>query len=804
MSHLATQRLLLMIALLLLCDGTPFISESPASLIAVLISVLILCFKGGPEVADKHRRTSVGVATYGLACAAVGATGLQKEGAALILLMSTLLTSKQLQKVATAGLVLIVLYNTCPGWSQVQTINISIAGQPLALESLMPESVILVGIVLGMETPWYLLAAPLLLGIPLLGAWATVTISPASKLGNCLPMVEDVCRAGLAFGAVAVLSVKNASSWPGRQVTNGMLAAERRLFWNGYLSRFSEALVRCRMTILTGVAVVLLATYVMTRVALPLECPNSAAIGVLDEGGMDWEVPRTGHYGSFSLGMFGLLPKYAEAAGIRIEKICVAPGQEIAEAALQPYKCVMLFNNCRLWDNAEIEAVTKYIRSGGTLIAFVDHTDVFGLASTGGRLFENFGLRINFDSAFPLRRSWRGCVDPVNAARMIWKHSIIERGLGWGIGASLTTSREWEPILVGRYAFSDHGIRSNVVGSLLGDYELDVGECWSGQVLACERDLGRGRMMVFGDTSFMQNGSVMSNFEERVLPLLRYGTSSAVNISIIIYWLYTVMLVSAGALALYMAMNSNDVVLLLALSALLLIPMGLRPNFSIASRMGCGRRTIAILNDFGSDIGHQESHYNSDFSLYVSAARQNYETVPMRTGDPRLMDCGAAVIYAPWVTISQAEIATLTKYVGRGGCLILFASGIHAAVMSPLLRDFGLTGGRLITGKNLKREYDDNAARICSFLEPGRIELLSPQVPAAEGGSMENDILYEVGNCPIICRVKYKAGSLVWVCDSKFLSENNMESMQSYDAYNLSYLEQLIRGAIDGQLPHSK
>lgn len=69
---------------------------------------------------------------------------------------------------------------------------------------------------------------------------------------------------------------------------------------------------------------------------------------------------------------------------------------------------------------------------------------------------------------------------------------------------------------------------------------------------------------------------------------------------------------------------------------------------------------------------------------------------------------------------------------------------------------------------------------------------------------MENDILYEVGNCPIICRVKYKAGSLVWVCDSKFLSENNMESMQSYDAYNLSYLEQLIRGAIDGQLPHSK
>ena len=88
------------------------------------------------------------------------------------------------------------------------------------------------------------------------------------------------------------------------------------------------------------------------------------------------------------------------------------------------------------------------------------------------------------------------------------------------VGASLELSGNAGPLLVGRYAFSDAGIRENVMGSLLGNYHYDRGERLGDVTLVATATHGRGRVVVWGDTSAFQG--VSSFYPEVVGPMLAW------------------------------------------------------------------------------------------------------------------------------------------------------------------------------------------------------------------------------------------------------------------------------------------
>ena len=107
---------------------------------------------------------------------------------------------------------------------------------------------------------------------------------------------------------------------------------------------------------------------------------------------------------------------------------------------------------------------------GGSLLVLGDHTDVFGLMRGFNTLLGPLGIRFRFDSAYKARETWRGCqaaapdLDRMGMGRR--EPRSRRRRFAW------SSADHARPLLVGRYAFSDAGIRENVMGSLPGQLPL--------------------------------------------------------------------------------------------------------------------------------------------------------------------------------------------------------------------------------------------------------------------------------------------------------------------------------------------
>ena len=236
---------------------------------------------------------------------------------------------------------------------------------------------------------------------------------------------------------------------------------------------------RARKTLLTIVlASVLFAGVVSSGGPLVLEPPNRSIL-VHNRGGLDWKRPVFGKFGSFSSGMFGLLPVYARENGFEFD---VLDKDSIEGSDLSNTQVLVLINSPKQWSSAEKAVISEFVSDGGSLLVLGDHTDVFGLMKGFNPLIEDFGIRFKFDSAYYSESGWRGCC-------AISPHTVTSKwdlkGHGVAIGASLDLLREARPLLVGRYAHSDDGVANNKIGSFLGNYSLDEGEKIGNLPLVC-------------------------------------------------------------------------------------------------------------------------------------------------------------------------------------------------------------------------------------------------------------------------------------------------------------------------------
>ena len=173
----------------------------------------------------------------------------------------------------------------------------------------------------------------------------------------------------------------------------------------------------------------------------------------------------------------------------------------------------MLINSPKDLGERERRTILDFVARGGSLLVLGDHTDVFGLMKGFNSLLGPLGIRFRFDSAYKARETWRGCQAAAPDA-IAWGWDNENPGVA--VGASLELSGSARPLLVGRYGFSDIGIRENVMGSFLGNYHYDKGERLGDVVLVATTTYGRGRVVVWGDTSAFQG--VSSNYSQRRRP----------------------------------------------------------------------------------------------------------------------------------------------------------------------------------------------------------------------------------------------------------------------------------------------
>ncbi len=243
----------------------------------------------------------------------------------------------------------------------------------------------------------------------------------------------------------------------------------------------------------------LLAGWALTNFpAAPRPAPLKVAL--YKEGFLNWMTPNHQMYGSRSAGMFGNLPLLCERMGWRAEII-----PNIDRETLADFDLLCLMNLKDPLPPDAPQAIWEFVERGGSLLSLGDHT----FYKHDGRLIINdpirpANIRYAFDSAYYFIGGWlhsiryrphpttAGLADRTNEA-------------GCVVGASLDIRYPAAPVIIGKWGWSDPGDDAAVQQGYMGNSRFDRGEPLGDLVLVAAQNVGRGRVIVVGDTSGFVN-----------------------------------------------------------------------------------------------------------------------------------------------------------------------------------------------------------------------------------------------------------------------------------------------------------
>ncbi len=249
-------------------------------------------------------------------------------------------------------------------------------------------------------------------------------------------------------------------------------------------------------------------------------CPSRMrhAAGLYSEGLLDWHVPDMRRLGLANSGMFGLFRRDLEAWMSPAGEQVLAGGESgacgtaaimdsLSESSLAGLDLLVVINPSRCPTRPELALLEEFVREGNSLLVLGDHTDIGNSREPLNAILGFTGIRFNYDSAVPLRRSWLGCLElRGHTVTSGIKNPVM---LQVGIGASLEIERRATPLIVARYGFADAGNPANRGrGGYMGNVVQEAGERVGGLVLAACEVIGEGRVLVFGDTSPFQNAAL--------------------------------------------------------------------------------------------------------------------------------------------------------------------------------------------------------------------------------------------------------------------------------------------------------
>jgi hypothetical protein len=507
-------------------------------------------------------------------------------------------------------------------------------------------------------------------------------------------------------------------------------------------------------------------------------------VAFLNVGGLDWKRPNVEEVGVYSTGMFGLLPVYLESFGWEVRSV----GIEEAIALTPETARVLVVINCHHeWSLEERESIDRFVRSGGSLLVLGDHTDVFGLMRGLNTLLADWGIEFCFDSAYYAKKSWEG--------GLTWTPGLLDLGLpacasGIAIGASLHVRYPARSILRARYGFSDEGDRENWMGSFLGNYSYDPGERLGDIDVIAGVRRGRGRVVVFGDTSGFQNGSLATSHVLHVERLLRdLSRIPRPGLSAVAETLCAAALLACVAWA---------TVGLGARGRSMLI--GLAVGFLIA---GCARwlrtpcpelrdgdlaRSLIMDDSHFPDTGHYRANWNTIVPLETAAMRSGLLVHHMDRWDARVLSAARAVaIVAPTRTLEERETEDLLGFVRAGGTVILAANGEPSSCLRPFLSRLGVE----IDSRHMGPIPDESRQieREPRFVDASRIHL----TPGHEARA-----LYAYGEDVLAVALPEGRGQVLVVGDGRFFSSRNVEGIWGWWSGNVRFLLDIFATYCDG------
>jgi hypothetical protein len=446
-------------------------------------------------------------------------------------------------------------------------------------------------------------------------------------------------------------------------------------------------------------------------------------------------------------------------------------------------------------------------------------------------LLESTGIKINPDTADFFPDHWLYALSAL-------PHPIT-RELNFdlttsSVGASLNLSGSARPLIIGRFAFSDSA--NQTAPGHLGDRLYEPGEALGDQVIAACDTYGKGKVLVFGDTSWIFNNELpfryqllynsaswltegKSDLEDYqysasafilLLGLAAYFFAGRVFIGRIFAGRNSVSRPSSGSHTIENNTGRGQsglsllLLICIALAAALSLGLAASINDSRTAALQVPQEEVAWI-DFTHLNQLNSENYRDDgvAGLTENLFRNGYlpQVLQKDQDISGILKGSAAIIIAPNEDYTAKEAQEIQQFVNSGGLLILSAGYKSAGPLSPILKSFGLeigdtplgsfpwieethaTGGQAIVSPENLRLYWHKP----KFMEAYPVRADGDYTPIT--WMRYNGVVYN-----LIIQKKAGQGSVVLIGDSRFLLNENLEHLsqgagkENREQYQLQWL----------------
>lgn len=516
---------------------------------------------------------------------------------------------------------------------------------------------------------------------------------------------------------------------------------------------------------------------VRTLSEVPGQAPcRQPTVALYEKGFLNWDVPTHERYGSRSAGMFGNMPRLLDGMGWRSEFV-----GEIADRTLADKDVLVLINQREALPAESLEAIDAFVKAGGALLVLGDHTfwnDQKKLALNDPLATTH--IRFRFDSADYFVGGWLHSLQ-------FWPHPITAgvadstNECGSVVGASLEIRDPAIPLVIGRWGYSDRADPEDARRGYLGNLTYDPGEMLGDVVLAAVENVGRGRIVVIGDTSGFVNA-----IQTQTWPFVRN----------VFWWLGAE---GPAAMPRYretaaLVLLALTVVVVLVLAASRRLPAAWLPIAAVLFATGWTSQQVPAETDsLGPgpleghvavvDLSHVGRHSlegwrpNGVAGVYMNLMREGYFAIGSRRFDERqIRACDVFVTIAPTRPYTAEELEVLRSFMNEGGAVILTVGWEERRGAMPLLEmaDMQLAFRPL--------------GHVSADAPSGDVRPSFWKVWPVRGG----EPLVTVEGEPVVARKRFGRGQLIVIADSEFLLNKNLETEEGAILQNVRFFSWLL------------
>ncbi len=515
----------------------------------------------------------------------------------------------------------------------------------------------------------------------------------------------------------------------------------------------------------------------LPRLHLPVRGQDE--IVFCSRGVVSFSFPGENQFGTGLAGMFGSLPILAESFGFPARVVDGIPED------LSPSAILVITNPDQPLREGEYDRLWAHVRAGGGLFLLGDHTFIKNGRNHLNDLLAPTAIRFRHDSAQFFPQGWFDCYRFRAVGGFGGLRDDAENGTGFLVGASLATSAPAFPIIVGRYGYSDWGTTEKVERrEYLGDFVPQRSERLGDLVLAAGQDVGRGRVLVFGDTTALFNGNIARTYPvfRSALTFLRLSRTTPLGGN---WGLLLTGGLFLGICALVIATGARSA----GVSACILLVAAIHPALP-----GRAERELPLQPDWArsrtavvdychhprvSDHGSMKTALSG---LSINMLRSKRVPLQMRQWDPSLLDCtDLLVITAPRQQVTTAQVDELMRFMERGGRLVVACGRREYPACRNLLDRLDIS----VADFPLGRTFEPQAwGEKVSFFESWALEL---------GRSLDqSNVLASYMGHPLMATVDVGLGGAVVIGDSQFLLNQNLEMKGSHDPRNIAFVRKLV------------